>query len=199
MKEDYDFQVIGETLDDAIGEAYDKVGRVLNLPYPGGPKIDKLAKEGKPIYKLPLPKVDSFLDFSFSGLKSAVMQTINRLKRNQQKLSIEDMCASFQKTALNALWQKVQIALDTYDVNQFILAGGVAANSELRELVKEKMEEKYPNIDYIIPPLKYCTDNAAMIAASGYIAYKKGIRANYDIGAKASLDLDNKTLNKKES
>ncbi|HPX32100.1 MAG TPA: tRNA (adenosine(37)-N6)-threonylcarbamoyltransferase complex transferase subunit TsaD [Erysipelotrichaceae bacterium] len=199
MKEDYDFQVIGETLDDAIGEAYDKVGRVLNLPYPGGPKIDKLAKEGKPIYKLPLPKVDSFLDFSFSGLKSAVMQTINRLKRNQQKLSIEDMCASFQKTALNALWQKVQIALDTYDVNQFILAGGVAANSELRELVKEKMKEKYPNIDYIIPPLKYCTDNAAMIAASGYIAYKKGIRANYDIGAKASLDLDNKTLNKKES
>jgi len=127
------------------------------------------------------------------------MQTINRLKRNQQKLSIEDMCASFQKTALNALWQKVQIALDTYDVNQFILAGGVAANSELRELVKEKMKEKYPNIDYIIPPLKYCTDNAAMIAASGYIAYKKGIRANYDIGAKASLDLDNKTLNKKES
>jgi N6-L-threonylcarbamoyladenine synthase len=199
MKEDYDFQVIGETLDDAIGEAYDKVGRVLNLPYPGGPKIDKLAKEGKPIYKLPLPKVDSFLDFSFSGLKSAVMQTINRLKRNQQKLSIEDMCASFQKAALNALWQKVQIALDTYDVNQFILAGGVAANSELRELVKEKMKEKYPNIDYIIPPLKYCTDNAAMIAASGDIAYKKGIRANYDIGAKASLDLDNKTLNKKES
>lgn len=189
MKEDYDFKVIGETLDDAIGEAYDKVGRVLNLPYPGGPKIDKLAKEGKPIYKLPLPKVENPLDFSFSGLKSAVMQAINRLKRNDKEVSIEDMCASFQKTALTSLWQKVEVALDSYYVKQFILAGGVAANSELRELVKEKMEEKYPNIDYIIPPLKYCTDNAAMIAASGYIAYKKGIRASFDIGAKASIDL----------
>ncbi len=189
MKEDYDFEVIGETLDDAIGEAYDKVGRVLNLPYPGGPKIDKLAKEGKPIYKLPQPKVENPLDFSFSGLKSAVMQTINRLERNGQQLSIEDMCASFQQTALNALWQKVQTALDTYEVKQFILAGGVAANSQLREMVKEKMESDYPDIDYIIPPLKYCTDNAAMIGASAYIAYKKGIRADYDVGAKATIDL----------
>ncbi|MGI6608871.1 MAG: tRNA (adenosine(37)-N6)-threonylcarbamoyltransferase complex transferase subunit TsaD [Erysipelotrichaceae bacterium] len=191
MKEDYDFEVVGETLDDAIGEAYDKVGRVLNLPYPGGPKIDKLAKEGKPVYKLPLPKVDSPLDFSFSGLKSAVMQAINRLKRNNQQLSVEDMCASFQKTALNALWQKTELALKTYKVRQFVLAGGVAANSQLREIVKEKMGKEYPDIDYIIPQLEYCTDNAAMIGASAYIAYKKGIRADYGIGASASLDLNN--------
>ncbi|MDI9540367.1 MAG: tRNA (adenosine(37)-N6)-threonylcarbamoyltransferase complex transferase subunit TsaD [Bacillota bacterium] len=188
MKEDYDFEVIGETLDDAIGEAYDKVGRVLNLPYPGGPKIDKLAKEGKPIYKLPTPKVESPLDFSFSGLKSAVMQAINRLKRNNEELSIEDMCASFQKTALSFLWKKVEIALDNYEVKQLVLAGGVAANSQLRKIVEEKMKTDYPDIDYIIPPLKYCTDNAAMIGASAYIAYKKGIRATYDIGAKATLD-----------
>ncbi|MGI6509540.1 MAG: tRNA (adenosine(37)-N6)-threonylcarbamoyltransferase complex transferase subunit TsaD [Erysipelotrichaceae bacterium] len=190
MQEDYDFKIIGETLDDAIGEAYDKVGRVLNLPYPGGPKIDKLAQLGKPVYKLPTPKVESPLDFSFSGLKSAVMQAINRLKRNNEQLSIEDMCASFQKTALNFLWQKVEIALDNYEVKQLVLAGGVAANSELRKIVEEKMENNYPDIDYIIPPLKYCTDNAAMIGASAYIAYKKGIRADYDIGAKATLDLE---------
>ncbi|HQB32588.1 MAG TPA: tRNA (adenosine(37)-N6)-threonylcarbamoyltransferase complex transferase subunit TsaD [Erysipelotrichaceae bacterium] len=191
MKQDYDFKVIGETLDDAIGEAYDKVGRVLNLPYPGGPKIDSLAQKGNPVYKLPQPKVESPLDFSFSGLKSAVMQSRNRLERNNQVLSVADMCASFQHTALNTLWQKVEKALETYDVRQFVLAGGVAANSQLRKIVKEKMEKNYPDIDYIIPPLKYCTDNAAMIGASAYIAYKKGIRADYDIGAKASLDLAN--------
>ena len=132
--------------------------------------------------------MESPLDFSFSGLKSAVMQAINRLKRNNEELSIEDMCASFQKTALSFLWKKVEIALDNYEVKQLVLAGGVAANSQLRKIVEEKMKTDYPDIDYIIPPLKYCTDNAAMIGASAYIAYKKGIRATYDIGAKATLD-----------
>lgn len=191
MSEDYDFKVIGSTLDDAIGEAYDKVGRVLNLPYPGGPKIDKLAKEGKPIYKLPKPKVDSPLDFSFSGLKSAIMQSINRLEKNSEQLNVADMCCSFQETALAALWDRVEYALNIYDVKQVVLAGGVAANSRLREIVKEKMESNHPDISYIIPPLKCCTDNAAMIGASGYIAYLKGIRADFSIGAMASMDLDN--------
>ena len=188
MKEDYDFQIIGTTQDDAIGEAYDKVGRVLGLPYPGGPKIDKLAKEGKPVYKLPKPKTDSPLDFSFSGLKSAVMQYINRLERNNEELNVADMCASFQEAALNALWDRVEVALAEYDVKQVILAGGVAANSRLREIVVERME-KHQGISYIIPPLKYCTDNAAMIGASGYIGYIKGIRADYDVSATATLEL----------
>ena len=191
MKEDYDFKVIGTTLDDAIGESYDKVGRLLDLPYPGGPKIDKLSKLGQPVYKLPKPKVDSPLDFSFSGLKSAIMQSINRIEKSGEKVDINDMCASFQQTALSALWDRVDYALKNYDVKQFVLAGGVAANSKLREIVQQKMQQDYPTISYIIPPLSCCTDNAAMIGASGYIAYLKGIRSDYSTSAMASIDLEN--------
>ncbi|MBR3006285.1 MAG: tRNA (adenosine(37)-N6)-threonylcarbamoyltransferase complex transferase subunit TsaD, partial [Erysipelotrichaceae bacterium] len=110
MKEDYDFNIIGSTQDDAIGEAYDKVGRVLNLPYPGGPKIDKLAKTGQPIYQLPKPKTEQPLDFSFSGLKSAVIQCMNRLQRQGIEPKVEDMCASFQTAALESIWQRVDLA-----------------------------------------------------------------------------------------
>ena len=191
MKEDYDFKVIGTTLDDAIGESYDKVGRLLDLPYPGGPKIDKLSKLGQTVYKLPKPKVDSPLDFSFSGLKSAIMQSINRIEKSGEKVDINDMCASFQQTALSALWDRVDYALKNYDVKQFVLAGGVAANSKLREIVQQKMQQNYPTISYIIPPLSCCTDNAAMIGASGYIAYLKGIRSDYSTSAMASIDLEN--------
>ncbi|MBR5049187.1 MAG: tRNA (adenosine(37)-N6)-threonylcarbamoyltransferase complex transferase subunit TsaD [Erysipelotrichaceae bacterium] len=188
MKEDYDFHVIGTTNDDAVGEAYDKVGRVLELPYPGGPKIDRLAREGRPVYRLPKPRTDNELDFSFSGLKSAVMQYINRLQRNGEQLNVADMCASFQETALNALWDRVELALQNNEVRQLVLAGGVAANSRLREIVQQRME-RYPQIEYIIPPLSCCTDNAAMIGASGYVAYKKGIRADYSVSADASLEM----------
>ncbi|MCR5068125.1 MAG: tRNA (adenosine(37)-N6)-threonylcarbamoyltransferase complex transferase subunit TsaD [Erysipelotrichaceae bacterium] len=188
MKEDYDFQVIGTTVDDAVGEAYDKVGRVLELPYPGGPKIDKLAKEGKPVYRLPKPKLENEMNFSFSGLKSAVMQYINRLERNGEQLNVADMCASFQETALNSLWDRVELALANNGVRQLVLAGGVAANSRLREIVEQRMK-KHPDVEYIIPPLSCCTDNAAMIGASGYIAYKKGIRADYSVAADASLEM----------
>ena len=191
MKEDYDFKVIGTTLDDAIGESYDKVGRLLDLPYPGGPKIDKLSKLGQPVYKLPKPKVDSPLDFSFSGLKSAIMQSINRIEKSGEKVDINDMCASFQQTALSALWDRVDYALKNYDVKQFVLAGGVAANSKLREIVQQKMQQDYPTISYIIPPLSCCTDTAAIIGASGYIAYLKGIRSDYSTSAMASIDLEN--------
>ena len=188
MKEDYDFNVIGTTMDDAVGEAYDKVGRVLNLPYPGGPKIDRLARDGKPVYRLPKPKLENEMNFSFSGLKSAVMQYINRLERNGEELNVADMCASFQETALNSLWDRVELALKNNEVRQLVLAGGVAANSRLREIVEQRMK-KHPDIEYIIPPLSCCTDNAAMIGASGYIAYQKGIRADYDVSADASLEM----------
>ncbi len=169
MKEDYDFEVIGTTQDDAIGEAYDKVGRVLDLPYPGGPKVDRLAKEGTPRYQLPKVHTDNPLNFSFSGLKSAVLQSIKRLERNHEELSVPDMCASFQEAALGHLWSRVELALDEYDIRQVILAGGVAANSRLREICIEKMSAR-KNISYIIPPLAYCTDNAAMIASSAYFS-----------------------------
>lgn len=188
MKEDYDFEVIGTTQDDAVGEAYDKVARVLGLGYPGGPIIDKMAKEGTPRYPLPRIHTDEPLDFSFSGLKSAVMQSIKRLERNGEELNVADMCASFQETALKVLWSRVSLALQQYDVRQLILAGGVAANSRLREITEQEMK-KYPDKTYIIPPIRYCTDNAAMIGASGYIAYKKGIFAKLDIEANSSLEM----------
>ena len=188
MKEDYDFEVIGTTQDDAVGEAYDKVARVLGLGYPGGPIIDKMAKEGTPRYPLPRIHTDEPLDFSFSGLKSAVMQSIKRLERNGEELNVADMCASFQETALKVLWSRVSLALQQYDVRQLILAGGVAANSRLREITEQEMK-KYPEKSYIIPPIRYCTDNAAMIGASGYIAYKKGIFAELDIEANSSLEM----------
>lgn len=188
MKEDYSFEEIGTTQDDAIGEAYDKVGRVLELPYPGGPKIDKLAKEGKPVYQLPRVHTDNPLNFSFSGLKSAVMQSIKRCERNGEELNVADMCTSFQEAALNHLWSRVEEALANYDVKQLVLAGGVAANSRLREICIERMK-KHPDVSYIIPPLAYCTDNAAMIGASGYRAYLKGITADLDVEADASLEL----------
>ena len=188
MKEDYDFEVIGTTQDDAVGEAYDKVARVLGLGYPGGPIIDKMAKEGTPRYPLPRIHTDEPLDFSFSGLKSAVMQSIKRLERNGEELNVADMCASFQETALKVLWSRVSLALQQYDVRQLILAGGVAANSRLREITEQEMK-KYPDKTYIIPPIKYCTDNAAMIGASGYVAYKKGIFAELDIEANSSLEM----------
>lgn len=188
MKEDYDFRVIGTTQDDAIGEAYDKVARVLGLPYPGGPHVDRLAKEGKPVYKLPKVHTDDPLNMSFSGLKSAVLQTLKRLEKNGEQVCVPDMCASFQEAALNVLWSRVELALQEYDVKQIVLAGGVAANSRLREIITEKMKQ-YPDISYILPPLYCCTDNAAMIGASGYIAYLKGIRADLSAGADASLEM----------
>ena len=188
MNEDYDFQVIGTTQDDAVGEAYDKVARVLGLGYPGGPKIDKLAKSGKPVYQLPRIHTENPLDFSFSGLKSAVLQSIKRIERNGEQVNVEDMCASFQEAALKVLWSRVELALEQYPVRQLILAGGVAANSRLREITEKEMQ-KHPDMSYIIPPLAYCTDNAAMIGASGYVAYQKGIRADLDVEASSSLEM----------
>ena len=188
MKEDYNFVIIGSTQDDAVGEAYDKVARILGLPYPGGPEIDKLAKLGQPNYKLPIPKTDEKYDFSYSGLKSAVLQMINRLERNGEKLVKADLACSFQEVAIGQLWSKVELALNEYNPKHFVVAGGVAANSRLRELFVEYMK-KYPDITYTIPPLWCCTDNAAMIGASGFQAYLKGVQADESIGANPSLQM----------
>lgn len=188
MEEDYGFRVIGTTQDDAIGEAYDKVARVLGLGYPGGPIVDKLAKEGKDIYPLPRVHTDDPLNMSFSGLKSAVLQTLKALERKGEKVNAADMCTSFQEAALRVIWSRVELALQRYQVKQLVLAGGVAANSRLREMVETEMK-KYPEISYILPPLYCCTDNAAMIAASGYIAYCKGIRADLGMPADASYEM----------
>lgn len=187
MKNEYDYEIIGTTQDDAIGEAYDKVARVLGLPYPGGPQIDKLAKEGKPVYTLPTPKTQGMYDLSFSGLKSGVLQFIDRCKRKNVEYVPADLAASFQETALNLIVDKTMLALENYDVKQLVLAGGVAANSRLREKMNEAMENHKTKL--LIPPLWCCTDNAAMIATAGYFAYINGKRADLSVSAKSSLSM----------
>ncbi|MEG0468692.1 MAG: tRNA (adenosine(37)-N6)-threonylcarbamoyltransferase complex transferase subunit TsaD [Longicatena sp.] len=190
MKNEWDFEILGTTQDDAIGEAGDKVGRVLGLPYPGGVYVDKLAKEGNPIYALAKPKTENELDFSFSGLKSSVLQFIDRCKRKGETFEPADLAASYQETALDALLLRARKALDRYHPTQMVLAGGVAANSRLREKVEQDLAKEYPDIKFVIPPLSCCTDNAAMIAVAGYIAYQHGVRGDFDCTADPSLDLE---------
>jgi N6-L-threonylcarbamoyladenine synthase len=184
LKEEFSFEILGSTQDDAIGEAYDKVARVMGLPYPGGPHIDRLAKDGKKNYKLPKVKTQNPLDFSFSGLKSAVLQLI---QKNKEELIKEDLAYAFQEAALNEIIDKTKIALDSYPVKHFVLAGGVAANSRLRERVND-LNAIYPNLKITIPPMWCCTDNAAMIGAVAYVAYNHGVRGNLDISANPGLD-----------
>lgn len=190
MKDEWSFEVLGTTQDDAIGEAFDKVGRVLGLPYPGGVYIDRLSKEGKNIYKLPKPKPEKELDFSFSGLKSGVLQFIKRMERNNETFLPEDLACSFQETAISTLLERADKALNQYPVKQFLLAGGVAANSCLRNHVLNDLQKKHKNVECIIPPLSCCTDNAAMIGVAGTVAYHHGVRAQYDVSAKPGFDLE---------
>ena len=175
IKDDETFKIIGTTLDDAIGEAYDKVARVIDEPYPGGPAIDKLAKLGKPHYNLPTPKVDGY-NFSFSGLKNAVLQLVKKEQKAGNPINKADLAFAFQEVALNSLINKTKIALQEYKVKSVVIAGGVAANSRLREL----MQKNFSDYDLILPPLKYCTDNALMIAcaATHYFKHKKFVDLN---------------------
>ena len=188
MKEDYSFEKIGGTLDDAVGEAYDKVARVVNLPYPGGPLIDKKAFEGEDTYPLPLPLDDDTYNFSFSGLKSAVINLAHNEKQRGNELRINDIATSFQNRVVEILTKKTMKALKEYNVNNLILAGGVAANKGLRNRLQELCSEN--NINLTIPNLKYCTDNATMIGAAGYYAYKLGRIADLDLNAKATDKLN---------
>ena len=179
MPADYKFEPLGSTCDDAIGEAYDKTARLLGLGYPGGPIIDKLAKSGKSIYEFPKVKVEGIYDFSFSGIKSAAIQLLKRLEKQGIDYKKEDIAASFQEAALKQLTDKSRLALNNLEIKQFVLAGGVAANSRLRELVLEDLQKEFPEVEMIVPPLWCCTDNAAMIAAAGYTARLKGNQTDY--------------------
>ena len=183
MKEDYSFVRIGSTMDDAVGEAYDKVAKVLGLEYPGGPKIDKLAKLGNDTYDLPIPMNDDSYNFSFSGIKSAVINLIHNENQRGNEIRVNDMCCSFQNRVVTILVKKVIRAMKEYNVKNLVLAGGVAANSYLREELTKACEQN--NFSFVYPPVKYCTDNAAMIGAAAYYAYKKGIVADLTLNAKA--------------
>ena len=184
LKAEFDFEILGSTQDDAVGEAYDKVARVMGLNYPGGPEIDKLAKLGEPQYKLPKIKTQKPFDFSFSGLKSAVLQLVHK---QTEALNIENLAYAFQEAAVGELMKKTRLALDTYPVKHFVLAGGVAANSRLRECVLG-LSDEYEDVQITIPPLWCCTDNAAMIGAVAYIAYKHGIKADLSLSASPGLE-----------
>lgn len=181
MKEDYTFKKIGGTLDDAIGEAYDKVARILGLSYPGGPIIDKKYYEGKDTYNLPYPLNDNTYNFSFSGIKSAILNTVHNEKQRGHTIRVEDMCTSFQERVVSVVVKKTMHALEEYQVKNLVIAGGVSANSHLRDTLAKECEKR--GINFSKPRLAYCTDNATMIASAAYYAYKKGVTADLTLNA----------------
>ncbi len=183
MTDHMKFHKLGGTLDDAIGECYDKVARVIGLEYPGGPKIDKLATEGEDSYKLPLPLNDNSYNFSFSGLKSAVINLAHNEEQRGNDLNQADLATSFQKVAIESITSKAKKAILDKKIKNVIVAGGVAANKGLRSAMEELCKEL--NVDLSIPPMKYCTDNGTMIAAAGYYAYLDGRRADLSLNSKS--------------
>ena len=187
MKENYSFEYIGGTLDDAVGECYDKVARVIGLAYPGGPKLDALAHTGIDSYNLPLPLDDDSYNFSFSGLKSSVINLKHNEEQRGNKINDANLAASFQNRVIEILTKKTMKALKKYNVDNLIIAGGVSANKGLRDEFKKLCDEN--NINLSIPDLKYCTDNAAMIGAAGYYAYKLSRIENLDLNSKANDEL----------
>ena len=188
MEDDYKFKVLGATKDDAIGEVYDKVARVLDLPYPGGPNVEKYALQGKHTYDLPIPMNNKELEFSYSGLKSAVINIKHNADQRGEEINKYDLARSFQDVAIDELIRKTRLAVELYpDVKGIIVAGGVSANNYLREEMQKLCDEL--NKDLCIPPMKYCTDNAAMIACAAYPKYLKGEFADLSLDAKSSLEL----------
>ena len=187
MSKDYSFERIGGTLDDAIGEAYDKVARVIGVKYPGGPNVDKLAHIGHDTYDLPTPLDDDSYNFSFSGIKSAVINLAHNEEQRGRLINKADLACSFQNRVVDILSKKTMKALKEYNVKNLIVAGGVSANKGLREKLTELCDEN--NINLIIPEIKYCTDNAAMIGAAAYYAYQKGNIADLTLKAKATDQL----------
>ena len=175
-----DINIIGETIDDAVGEAYDKVARLIGLPYPGGPKLDKMAQEGNPFaFKLPEAKVDGF-NFSFSGLKTAVLRLVKSF--DGKDLPVADICASFQECVSSTLLKKVKKAAEEHCYKQIVLAGGVAANSEIRKKIFQLESEGYK---VFAPPMKYCTDNAAMVASAAYFFEKTFDKTDVEVFSRA--------------
>ncbi len=187
MKEHYDFQKLGETMDDAVGECYDKVARTVGLGYPGGPIVDRLAATGKPTYDMPDISLGNSFDFSFSGIKSHVINLVHNIKQRNEDLNIPDLCASFQETVSDVLVNKSIRAIKENNAKMFMIAGGVAANKGLRK----KIDERIKNVKVVVPEFKYCTDNAAMIGVAGYYQYLKYKKSDdMTLNGKSRLNLE---------
>ena len=189
MKDHFEFEIVGETLDDAVGEAYDKVARVVGLPYPGGPHVDRLAHEGCDTYHLPRVYLEEgSYNFSFSGLKSAVINLAHNQRQRNEEIRVNDLCASFQDSVTEVLVRKTLKLAEKRNCKVIIVAGGVSANKGLKERF---MAEAPKDIEVCIPSIKYCTDNAAMIACAGYFQYMKNPKlSDLRLNAKANLELE---------
>jgi N6-L-threonylcarbamoyladenine synthase len=184
------YELLGNTVDDAAGEAFDKIARTLGLGYPGGPEIERLARRGNPkALSLPQPAVKGRpLDFSFSGLKTAVLNYLNSLRLKQQKPNKADVAASLQRAIVTALVERTLLAADSTGLKQVALAGGVAANEELRSTLRQAGAER--GLQVFTPPPILCTDNGAMVAAAGYWHFKRGFRSPLSLNAVANLPLE---------
>jgi len=185
MTDHLTYKRLGSTQDDAAGEAFDKVGRLLGLPFPGGPSIQKAAEGGDPNrFKFPRAKLDNTYDFSFSGLKTAVLYEVNNLKKKSNSLPVEDIAASFQATVVGTLFDKTIQAARDYGAKEILVAGGVSANRALRNAFQSQTEFKVN-----IPAFSLCTDNAAMIAAAGYYRYALGHISGLDMDVQPTWPL----------
>lgn len=189
VKDYGEYEIIGRTRDDAAGEAFDKVARAIGLGYPGGPKIDKLSKEGDPeAIRFPRARVEENpYDFSFSGLKSAVLNYLNGCRMKGETVDPKDVAASFQKAVIDVLVEHSLHGVKDYGLDKFAIAGGVASNSSLRETFLRECEKEH--VKFYYPSPVFCTDNAAMIAVAGYYEYCKGVRSGYDLNAVPNLKL----------
>lgn len=187
MKSEDSFEYLGQTLDDAIGEAYDKVARILNLPYPGGPNVEKYALEGKPTYKMPNILSDESFNFSFSGIKSHINNLVHNERQRGHEVNEYDIASSFQTCVTTHLVDKTKKALLNYNLKTLLISGGVASNSYIRESLKKMCESI--GVTMHMPPKKYCTDNAAMIGAAAYVLYKNKKFAPLSTNAQSHINL----------
>ena len=187
MENESSFKYIGRTLDDAVGECFDKVARILDMPYPGGPNVERLASNGKNTYHMPKILDDNTFNFSFSGIKSHVNNLVHNAKQRGETIVKEDIARSFQDAVIDVIVRKSENAINHFGVKNFSIAGGVASNSHIREALTKMCERN--DVKLFIPDKKYCTDNATMIGAAAYVLYKNNEFSDLDVNASSHEEL----------